>query len=76
VKIVIDSLALLSFSSPWKNIRKLWQYRRTSLNARDRDQEIRIAYKEFAYKKTKDACKLRDRFLKKGLFSIAYRQNH
>ncbi len=39
------------------------------------DQKIRLAYNEFEYKKTKDAYKLGDMFLKKGLFSIAYMQN-
>jgi hypothetical protein len=30
------------------------KYRWTSLYARDRDQNIRLAYNKFAYKKTKD----------------------
>ncbi len=38
-------------------------------------REIRLAYNEFAYKKTKDTYKLGDRFLKKGQFSIAYTRN-
>jgi len=47
----------------------------TSLYARDRDSKNRLAYNEFAYKKTKDDCKLEDRFQKKGHFWIAYTQN-
>jgi hypothetical protein len=38
-------------------------------------KKIRLAYNEFAYKKTKDTYKLGDMFLKKGLFSIAYMRN-
>jgi len=34
----------------------------------------RLAYNEFAYKKTKDYCKLEDWFQKKGHFSIAKRK--
>jgi len=34
-----------------------------------------LAYNEFAYKKTRDYCKLEDRFQKKVHFSIAYTQN-
>jgi hypothetical protein len=41
----------------------------------DRDQKIRLAYNEFEYKKTKDDCKIGDRFLKKGKFSIAHMRN-
>jgi len=37
----------------------------TSLYARDRDFKNSLAYNEFAYKKTKDYCKLEDRFQKK-----------
>jgi len=51
------------------------EYRWTSLNARDRDSKNRLAYNEFAYKKTKDYCKSEDRFLKRGHFWIAYTQN-
>ncbi len=40
------------------------QYGQTSLYAIDRDRKICLAYKEFAYKKTKDDCKLDDRFCK------------
>jgi hypothetical protein len=43
-------------------------YRRTSLNARDRGQINRLAYNEFAYKKTKDTYKLGDSSLKKANF--------
>jgi hypothetical protein len=39
---------------------------------RYRDSKNRLAYNEFAYKKTKDYHKLEDRFQKKGDFSIAY----
>jgi hypothetical protein len=46
-------------------------YRWTSLYARDRDFKNRLAYNKFAYKKTKDDCKLDDRFQKKGHFWIA-----
>jgi hypothetical protein len=49
--------------------------RRTSLYAKDRDQKIRLACNEFAYKKAKDTHKLGDRFLQKGQFSIAYMRN-
>jgi hypothetical protein len=35
------------------------------LYARDRDSKNRLANNEFAYKKTKDYCKLEDRFQKK-----------
>jgi len=51
------------------------QYRWTSLYERDRDCKNRLAYKEFAYKKTQDDCKLEDRFQKKVNFWIAYMQN-
>jgi len=37
------------------------------LYARDRDSKNRLAYNEFAYKKTKDDCKLEDRFQKKAI---------
>ncbi len=37
---------------------------------RDRDQNIRLAYNEFGYKKTKDTYNLGDRFLKNNQFSI------
>ncbi len=46
-------------------------YRRTSLCEGDRDQNIRLAYNEFAYKNTEDTYKLGDRSHKKGQFSIA-----
>jgi len=35
------------------------------LYASNRDSKNRLAYNEFAYKKTKDYCKLEDRFQKK-----------
>ncbi len=47
-------------------------YRRTSLYAIDRNHKICLAYNEFAYKKTKDDCKLKDTFYKQVSFSIAY----
>jgi hypothetical protein len=37
----------------------------------DRDQKIRLAYNKFAYKKTKNDCKLEDSFQKNGKFAIA-----
>ncbi len=46
----------------------IFQYRQTSLYVRDRDQKIKLAYNEFAYKKTKYTHKLVDRFLKKANF--------
>jgi len=48
------------------------QYRWTSLYSRDRDSKNGLKYNKFAYKKTKDDCKLEDRFQKKGHFWIAY----
>jgi hypothetical protein len=33
-----------------------------------------LAYNEFAYKKTKDYCKLEDRFQKKAISEIAYKK--
>ncbi len=42
-----------------------------SLYAIDRDQKIRLACNEFAYKKTKNDCKLGDTFQKNGQFAIA-----
>ena len=36
-------------------------YRCPSLYARDREQKNMLAYNKFAYKKTKDDCKLEDR---------------
>jgi len=50
-------------------------YRGTSLYARVRDCKNRLAYNEFAYKKTKDYCKSVDRFLKRCHFWIAFTQN-
>ena len=35
----------------------------------------KTAYNEFAYEKTKDDCKLQDRFQKNGQFSVAQMQN-
>ncbi len=46
-------------------------YSWTSLYAIDRDQKIRLAYNEFAYKNTKNDCKLGDTFQKNGQFAIA-----
>jgi len=48
----------------------------TSLYARDRDSKNRLAYNEFAYKKTKGDCKSEDRFQKRGNFWIAYMRKH
>ncbi len=56
-------------------IREYIRYSWTSLYARDRDSKNRLEYNEFEYKKTKDDCKLEDRFQKKGHFRIAYTQN-
>jgi len=39
--------------------------------ARDRDSKNRLAYNKVAYEKTKDYCKLEDRFQIKGHFWIA-----
>jgi hypothetical protein len=50
-------------------------YRWTSLYAKDMDQKIRLAYNEFAYKKTTDDYNVGDGYLKKGQFSIAFMQN-
>ena len=44
-----------------------FEYRWTSLYARDRDSKNWFTYNEFAYKKTKDDCKLEDRFQKKAI---------
>jgi len=46
-----------------------------SLYARDRNSKNRLAYNEFAYKKTKDNYKFEDRFQENGHFSIAYMEN-
>ncbi len=46
-------------------------YSWTSLYVIDRDQKIRLAYNEFAYKNTKNDCKLGDMFQKNGQFAIA-----
>jgi len=51
-------------------------YRWTSLYARDRKSKNRLAYHEFAYKKTNDNCKFEDRFQENGHFSIAHLQNN
>jgi len=45
-------------------------YRWTSLYARNRDSKNSLAYNEFAYKKTKDYCKLEGRFQKKAIFQF------
>jgi len=37
---------------------------------RDRDSKNRLEYNEFAYKKTKDDCKLEDRFQKKAISGL------
>jgi len=46
------------------------QHRWTSLYARDSDFKNRLKYYEFAYIKTKDYCKLEDRFQKKAIFQL------
>ncbi len=46
-------------------------YSWTSLYAIDRDQKIWFAYNEFAYKKTKNDCKLGDTFQKNAQYAIA-----
>jgi hypothetical protein len=51
---------------------KIYIYSWTSLYAIDRNQKIRLAHNEFAYKKTMDAYKLRDSFLKKDTFKSSY----
>jgi hypothetical protein len=53
------------------NCIKLKAYRWTSLYEIDRDQKIRLAYNEFAYKKIKNDRKLGDTFQKNGQFAIA-----
>jgi hypothetical protein len=50
------------------------KYRWTSLYVRDRDQQIRLSYNVFAYKKTKNTYKLGDRFFKNSQFTIAHTQ--
>ena len=52
------------------------QYRWTSLYARDRDSKNRLAYNEFAYKKTKDDCKLEDKFQKKAISGSQIKRPH
>ncbi len=42
----------------------------------DRDQKIKLEYKEFVYKKTENIYKLEDWFLQNGLFSNAHTRNH
>jgi hypothetical protein len=37
---------------------------------RDRDFKNSLTYNEFAYNKTKDYCKLEDRFQKKAIFQL------
>ncbi len=49
-------------------------YRRALLYARDRGQQISLVYNYFEYRKTMDACKLRDRFLKKAYFQSYIRE--
>jgi hypothetical protein len=49
-------------------------YRWTSLYAKDRDQKIRLAYKEFANKKTTDDYKIGERYLKKANFNTHIRK--
>jgi len=46
---------------------KALEYRWTSLYARDRDSKNRLAYNKFECKKTKDHCKLEDRFQKQTI---------
>ena len=53
----------------------VWQYRYPSLYARDKDRKNKLAYNNFAYKKTTDDRKLEDRFQKNGQFSVAYTRN-
>jgi len=50
-------------------------YRWASLYARDRHSKSRLAYNEFAYKKTKDNCKFEARFQENRHFSNAHTQN-
>ncbi len=47
------------------------KYSWTSLNVIERDKKIRLEYNEFTYKKTKNDCKLGDKFQKNGQFAIA-----
>jgi len=46
------------------------KYRWTLLYARDRDSKNMLEYNEFAYKKTKDFCKLEDRFQKNAIAQL------
>ncbi len=39
-----------------------------------KNSKNRLAYNEFAYKKTKDDCQFEDRFQKKGHFWITFMQ--
>ncbi len=45
-------------------------YSWTSLYVIDKDQKIRFAFNEFAYKKTKNDFKLGDTFQKNGQYAI------
>ncbi len=58
----------------WRHWRGIKIYRWTSLYARDRDSKNWFAYNEFAYKKTKDDCKLDDRFQKKAISGLHIRE--
>ena len=52
-----------------------YTYRCPSLYARDRNRKNKLACNAFAYKKTKNDCKLEDKFQKNGLFTVAYMRN-
>ncbi len=68
-----QKLSKLHSNGYWKVfISSFFLYRRTPLYAIDRDRKICLAYNKFPYKKTKDDCKLEDRFYRKASFSIAY----
>ncbi len=54
----------------WWSLAQVWLYRWTSLYARDRDYKNRLKYNKFANKKTKDDCKLEDRFQKKAISGL------
>ncbi len=50
-------------------------YKKTLLNARDKNLNIKLAYNEFPYKNTEDDYKLEDRFKKQGKLANTDMQN-
>ncbi len=49
-------------------------YRWPPLYTRDRDKKM-LSHNQFAYTKTKNECKLEDRYQKSDQFSVAFTQN-